>query len=413
MAQQATTLQDGLTEQERRRGLMVLLIDVFCMYTGFFMVIPLISVHYVTDLGWAAATIGLILGIRQLVQQGLTFAGGMIADQYGAKALICIGLFVRIIGFLMLAWANSVALLLAACVLAAVGGALFESPRAAAIAALTTPEERTRFYSLSGAVGGIGMAVGPLIGAALLHINWTYAVLAGAACFAINLVQTAIMLPPVRVSSGNQRLTYGIKLALQDRPFVSVTALLIGYWFMWVQLNISFPLAAQRLTGTADSVGLIYAVNSVMVVTLQYPIVRLIGRRFNPMLLLIAGILFASIGIGSVAFVNNLPMLLGSVVVFSLGALIVSPTQQSVLASLANPAALGSYFGISSLSLAFGGALGSWSGGILYGIGQQRNQPSIPWLTFATVGLLATAGLTWFYVARNQQPAAEVRTSNL
>ncbi len=106
-------------------------------------------------------------------------------------------------------------------------------------------------------------------------------------------------------------------------------------------------------------------------------------------------------------------MLLGSVVVFSLGALIVLPTQQSVLASLANPAALGSYFGISSLSLAFGGALGSWSGGILYGIGQQRNQPSLPWLTFATVGILATAGLTWFYVARNQQPAAEVRTSNV
>jgi DHA1 family multidrug resistance protein-like MFS transporter len=413
MAQQATALINGLTEPERRRGLVVLLIDVFCMYTGFFMVIPLISVHYVNDLGWAAATIGLILGVRQLVQQGLTFAGGMIADMYGAKALICAGLFIRIIGYLMLAWAGNVALLAAACILAAIGGALFESPRAAAIAALTAPEERTRFYSMSGAIGGVGMAVGPLIGAALLQVNWTYAVLAGAACFSINLIQTAIMLPPVRVASGGQRLTYGIRLALQDRPFVSVTALLIGYWFMWVQLNISLPLIAQRLSGSANSVGLIYAVNSVMVVTLQYPIVRIIGRRFNQMVLLICGMLFASIGIGSVAFAANLPMLIGSVVVFSLGALIVSPTQQSVLASLANPAALGSYFGVSSLSLAFGGALGSWSGGILYGLGQQRNQPTLPWLSFAAVGLVATTGLAWLYMTRYRYSTPETQPGNL
>ena len=413
MTQQATTLINGLTEPQRRRGLVVLLIDVFCMYTGFFMVIPLISVHYVNDLGWAAATIGLILGVRQLVQQGLTFAGGMVADMYGAKALICAGLFVRIIGYLMLAWAGTVALLAAACILAAIGGALFESPRAAAIAALTAPEERTRFYSMSGAIGGVGMAVGPLIGAALLQVNWTYAVLAGAACFSLNLIQTAIMLPPVRVASGGQRLTYGIRLALQDRPFVSVTALLIGYWFMWVQLNISLPLIAQRLSGSANSVGLIYAVNSIMVVTLQYPIVRIIGQRFNQMVLLICGMLFASIGIGSVAFAANLPMLIGSVVVFSLGALMVSPTQQSVLASLANPAALGSYFGVSSLSLAFGGALGSWSGGILYGLGQQRNQPMLPWLSFAAVGLVATTGLAWFYMTRYQHSMPETQPSSL
>jgi MFS transporter, DHA1 family, multidrug resistance protein len=413
MAQRAGTRADDLTEPQRRRGLFVLLLDVFCMYTGFFMVIPLISIHYVNNLGWAAATIGFILGLRQLTQQGLTVAGGVIADQYGVKALICTGLFVRILGFVVLAWANSVALLTVACVLAAVGGALFESPRAAAIAALTAPEERTRFYSLSGAIGGIGMAVGPLIGAALLPFDWTLVVLAGAACFALNLIQTAIMLPPVRVSNGDQKLMDGLRLALHDRPFVLVTLLLIGYWFMWVQLNISLPLVAQRLTGSANSVGLIYAINSGMVITLQYPLVRVFGSRFNPMTLLICGVLCASIGLGSVAFASNLPTLIASIVIFSLGALIVSPTQQSVLASLANPAALGSYFGVSSLSLAFGGALGSWSGGLLYGWGQQWNHPSLPWLTFGTVGLLATAGLAWLHTTHIGRTAPQPQPADL
>ena len=86
-------------------------------------------------------------------------------------------------------------------------------------------------------------------------------------------------------------------------------------------------------------------------------------------------------------------LLVGSIVVFSLGMLIVSPMQQGVLASLANPAALGSYFGVSSLSLAFGGALGSWGGGVLYGFAQQHALPMLPWFEFAAVGILATTGL--------------------
>jgi DHA1 family multidrug resistance protein-like MFS transporter len=39
-----------LSEAARKRGLIALLIDVFCMYTGYFMVVPLISVHYVDGL---------------------------------------------------------------------------------------------------------------------------------------------------------------------------------------------------------------------------------------------------------------------------------------------------------------------------------------------------------------------------
>src|SRR6185369_2675300 len=93
----------SFSEAARRRGLVALIVDVFCMYTGFFMVVPLISVHYVNGLGWAAASIGLVLAIRQLTQQGLTLAGGVLADQVGPKWLICAGLTVRIFGFVLMA----------------------------------------------------------------------------------------------------------------------------------------------------------------------------------------------------------------------------------------------------------------------------------------------------------------------
>src|SRR3990172_6285838 len=88
-----------LPRRVRRRGLIVLLANTFLMWSGFFMIVPALSVHYIDDLGWAAASIGLVLGIRQLLQQTLTVAGGALADRVGAKRLIVIGLVIRVFAF--------------------------------------------------------------------------------------------------------------------------------------------------------------------------------------------------------------------------------------------------------------------------------------------------------------------------
>jgi DHA1 family multidrug resistance protein-like MFS transporter len=400
------------SEAARRRGLIALLTDVFCMYTGFFMVVPLISVHYVDTLGWAAASIGLVLGVRQVTQQGLTLFGGVLADQVGAKWLICLGLTIRIIGFVLMAWATTLPLLFLSVVLAAVGGALFESPRAAAIAALARPEERQRFYSLAGVIGGIGMAVGPLIGAALLHVDFAVAALVGAACFTVNLVQTLIFLPPVRVASEPGRFGSGLKLVLRNRPFIIYTVLLMGYWFMWVQLSISLPLVAQQLSGTSDGVGLIYAVNAGLTILLQYPLLRYLSRRFEPMALLSAGLALMSLGLGAIALAHGVGALVACVIIFSMGSLLVQPTQQTATASMADPSALGSFFGVGSLALALGGGLGNYSGGLLYGLGQQFGTPALPWLVFCCVGLVSALGLALLQHSQHSARASASRDAS-
>src|SRR5262245_59140604 len=43
--------------------------NAFIMSVGFFMLIPLASVHYTTTLGFTAASVGLALAIRQFSQQ--------------------------------------------------------------------------------------------------------------------------------------------------------------------------------------------------------------------------------------------------------------------------------------------------------------------------------------------------------
>jgi MFS family permease len=208
---------------------------------------------------------------------------------------------------------------------------------------------RPRFYAVQGAISGVGMAVGPLAGALLLPYDFALVALGAAFCFLITFLVTLLFLPPVRVASGDRGLTEGIGLALRNRRFMLFNLLTMGYWFMWVQLSIALPLKAQAVAGTAATVSWVYALNSVMTIVLQYPLIRLAMRRLAAGTILVLGLLLMALGLGLVAFVGDVAALLACVACFSLGALLVAPSQQTVTAELANPAALGSYFGVVSL----------------------------------------------------------------
>jgi DHA1 family multidrug resistance protein-like MFS transporter len=387
----------SLSSAARRRGLIAILINIFFMWCGFFMVVPLVSVHYVDDLGWAAASIGLALALRQFTQQGLTLVGGALADRLGAKGLICAGLMIRAFGFAAMAWASTFPLLLLATMLAALGGALFESPKSAAIAALTDETNRGRFYSLSGVAGGLGMTIGPLIGSLLIKMDFALVALGAAGCFFITSLVTLLFMPPVQTADESRGLTHGIGMALRDRPFMIFNILIMGYWFMWVQLSISMPLVARAIGGTSDAVSWIYMLNAGLSVALQYPLLRLAERWLRPLPILILGMAIMAAGLGGVALARAVPALLLCVAFFSVGSLLAWPSQQTVTANLANPAALGSYFGVNALALAIGGGLGNYSGGLFYGLAGQLHAPALPWLVFSAVGLAAALGLVLMY----------------
>lgn len=381
------------------------------MYGGFFMVIPLISLHYGDDLGWSTATVGAVLAVRQLVQQGLALIGGILADRFGAKPPIVTGLLVRAAGFAWMAFADTPATLLASAVLAALGGAFFEAPKSAAGATLSRPEQRARFYTTVGIVGNIGMACGPVLGAVLLRWSFSAVSLTAAAIFLIASCVDGFVLPRVPVSTRRpQHLAEGMLLAVRDRRFVRFTVLVMGFWFLSVQYNISLPLAARALGGTEGSAATVLFVYSAVTITLQYPLLRLLTARLATMPILIAGLSLMAVGLGAVALAGSLRALIVCTVVFALGNLMAQPMMQTATARLVDPVALGSYFAVGAYALAIGGAVGNYSGGALYEVGRRDAVPELPWLVMAGVGALAAAGFIWF--ARHQYPGvAEVAPS--
>lgn len=396
-----------LSTAARRKGLIVLLSNNLLMWTGFIMVIPLLAVHYVENLGWPAASIGIILAVRQFTQQGLGVFGGMISDRIGVKGLIMAGLLLRAVGFGMMAWATNFPILLISAIFAALGGALFEAPGRAAVVLLSLPEERGRYFAIQSSTSSIGTAIGPLLGTLLLtQYSFEMVAYVAGSLYVIATVITYFGLP-IEGSAGlqgNQNIFSGIQWAFQDRIFMIFTTLAAGMWFLWVQFSIALPLQATAVTGTADAVSWLYTINAVMSITLQYPLVRLLTRWLSSIQLLGLGMLLMAFGLGAVAFAQNTPQLIACVVLNVTGTLLAMPSQQTASAELANPLALGAYFGVGALSLAFGGGIGNLAGGYLYDLGQSLAWPQLPWIVFWVVGVITGSGL---FVLHRHRTSAE------
>lgn len=383
----------SLTESQRRRGILALMILNFFAWGGFFLVIPLVAVYYVDDLGWAAGTVGLLLAIRQFTQQSLTTLFGVVCDRVGPKPLICTGMLIRAAGFAAMAFAETFPLVLGSLLLAGLGGAMFESPKNAATAYLSKPEERQRLYATIGVIGGLGVTIGTQLGAFLIRSDFAMVCLASGSAYLIIFVVMLTLMPPIRVSVATGTSFGGLGLALRDRTFVRFLLLLTGYWFAWTQFSLTITLAATDITGTEAAVSWIYAVNTAITIGLGYVLPRWLERWFAPVDLLIWGTLVLSIGLAFVGFATDTPAVLVAAAVFSIGAVLARPGQETVTANLADPAARGTYFGVAALSLAIGGGFGNLLGGLVYDLGRSSGLPALPWLVFCGIGIATSGGL--------------------
>lgn len=392
----------------RWRGLNGLLVYTFFMVTGFAMLMPLVAVHFVNDVGLAAAAVGLALAVRQLTQQGLALVGGVLSDRFGARRMICLGVLLRAAGFASLAFADDLPLLLFAMAVSALGGAMFEAPYQASIAALTDERTRPRYYAISNWVSGVATTLGPLLGVALLRFDFRVVCLVAAACFALNFVIALRLLPSVAMPERPPPLRHGLDLVRRDRAFLSLVVLMMLYWFLAVQINISLPLLAQRLTGEVDSVGVMFAVSAGLTVLLQYGLVRWLEQRLSTAQVLVLGVVLMSLAVGAIGFTDGFAGFLLCIGGFAVGAVMTRPTQQTLIAGMADPRALGTFLGVSSLSLAIGGGLGNVAGGWLVDVATARHWPWLPWTVFCAIGLLSALGLSLLLRAPRAQalPAA-------
>ncbi|SLJ91197.1 MFS transporter, DHA1 family, multidrug resistance protein [Enterobacter sp. NFR05] len=386
--------------QARSLGKYFLLVDNMLVVLGFFVVFPLISIRFVDQLGWAALMVGIALGLRQFVQQGLGVFGGAIADRFGAKPLIVTGMLMRAAGFATMGIAHEPWLLWCSCILSGLGGTLFDPPRTALVVKLIRPSQRGRFFSLLMMQDSAGAVIGALIGSWLLQYDFRLVCIVGAAVFVLCAGFNAWLLPAWKLSTVKTPVREGLGRVLRDKRFVTYILTLTGYYMLAVQVMLMLPIMVNDIAGSPAAVKWMYAIEASLSLTLLYPIARWSEKRFRLEHRLMAGLLFMSFSLLPIGLVNSLQQLFTLICTFYIGSIIAEPARETLSAALADSRARGSYMGFSRLGLAFGGALGYAGGGWLFDVGKALSQPTLPWMMLALIGLITFFALLWQFALK-------------
>ncbi|MBI0038459.1 MULTISPECIES: multidrug efflux MFS transporter MdtH [unclassified Gilliamella] len=396
-----------IPSQVRKTGRYILLLDNLFIVLGFYVVFPLVSTHFVSQVGWSALFVGFALGFRQFVQQGFGLIGGAIADRFGAKPMIITGMFLRSIGFISMALATEHWLLLISCLLSALGGLLFDPPRMGLTIKFTRPHERGKFISLLMIQDNAGAVIGALIGGILIDYDFQLVCWCGAFIFFLCGIFNLMYLPAYHIAIGKAPIINGMKMVLKDRKFTHYVLTLTGYYVLWVQIMLMLPLTITNVSGSPSYVKWMYAIQATISLCLLYPLARISEKYFRLDQRLKFGLLLMSFAFIIIGFTSQLSILLSLIALFYFGAIIAEPARETLATVLTNPKAKGSYMGFSRLGLALGGFIGYTGAGWLYDVAIQIGLPHLPWVILTLVGLLTLGYLE--YLFKNEPPMTKVK----
>ncbi|WP_036435818.1 MFS transporter [Mycobacterium sp. URHB0044] len=152
------------------------------------------------DLGASPSQLQWVVDVYTLVLASLLMLSGATGDRFGRRRVFQIGLVVFALGSLMCSLAPNIEALIGARFLQAVGGSMLNPVALSIISQVFTGRvERARALGFWGAVVGISMALGPVVGGLLIElISWRAVFWINLPICAVAVLLTAIFVPETK-----------------------------------------------------------------------------------------------------------------------------------------------------------------------------------------------------------------------
>ncbi|MEV0756767.1 MFS transporter [Streptosporangium sp. NPDC050280] len=387
------------------RPVRLLLINQLTINTGFYMLMPYLAGHLSGTLALPAALVGLVLGIRNLSQQGMFLVGGTLADRLGHKPMIVAGCGLRTVAFLLLAVADSLPALVVASALTGFAGALF-NPAVRAYLAREAGARKVEAFAVFNAFSQVGILIGPLVGLLLNAVAFRLVCLVAGVMFAILTVAQTRALPAGAAPEGEEGrgVLPAWREVVGDRPFLLFSLAMIGSYVLNFQIYLGLPLEIRRATGGELGITLVFAVSAVMTLAGQARLTTWATRRWRPPQaiawgLVLMGLAFVPLALaapwagtavvpsGGAALMLTLVPVLGTTVLLSLATMIIYPFEMATVATFGGRDMVGTYYGLYSTLAGVGIAVGNLLTGSALDLGTRVGLPSLPWLVLALIGL--------------------------
>ena len=380
----------------------LLMVNQFAINLGFYMLMPYLADHLAHGLGLAAWAVGLVLGVRNLSQQGMFLVGGTLADRYGCKPMILAGCALRTVAFCLLAVAGSLSVLVVASALTGLAGALFNPAVRAYLAAEVGEERRVEAFAAFNVFYQAGILVGPLAGLALLAWNFSVVCAAAALIFGVLAVLQWRALPArAPAERGSEPAWRAVaadwRTIAANRPFLLFAAAMSGSYVLAFQVYLALPLRARELFGdrTGLVTGAVFAVSALAALSGQLRLTAWARRSLSGPQAIVYGLVVMGaaflpllptsqhrlVGIGALTLCATL---------LAWGGALLYPFEMDTVVRLSGGRLVATYYGAYNTASGIAISAGNLAVGALFDTGVRW----LPWAALTATGLACAALVT-------------------
>lgn len=338
--------------------------------TGLTLPFTLILLHEVR--GIALPTVGVLLALPGVVGLAAVPVSGALVDRLGPRVVLRFSLLLQSLGTAMLAVVTSAPLALVALLAIGIGlGPSFPAGNALLAGLLTRPEQAQRAFGMQFTVINAAIGVGGLVGAVVVDVDRAVTFEALFLVAAVTQLAQALLLPPtVAPVHDEEAEPPSYKEVWADPVFRKV--LLVSFLFAmtgYASLDSGLPAFARVVGGASPStIALAFTVNTVLIVSLQLPALRVVaGWRFTRSLAVAAvlwGASWALLGLSQATWA-----VLGFGAIFGLGEVFMATAMQPLVNSLASDRLRGRYNALSGMMFSVAFVLAPALSGLLIGVG--------------------------------------------
>ncbi|WP_063050792.1 MDR family MFS transporter [Nocardia arthritidis] len=383
----------------------LLMINQFGINLGFYMLMPYLAGYLAGPLGLAAWAVGLVLGVRNFSQQGMFLIGGTLADRLGYKPLIVAGCLLRTGGFALLVFATSLPGLLIASAATGFAGALF-NPAVRAYLAADTGDRRVEAFAVFNIFYQAGILAGPLVGLALMALDFRVTAAVAAVVFAILTVAQLFALPTRRAEPTAEQASVldDWRTVVANRRFVWFAVTMIGSYVLSFQVYLALPLQAEFVAGARAQalVSALFVISGVVAVAGQLRITAWFRSRWGTGRSLVVGL-----GILAASFVPLVVIpdpnrfgvpaasaaLLGSAALLAVGTAAVFPFEMDTVVSLSGGRLVATHYGFYNTVVGVGILTGNLVTGAVVGAARAAGMDWAVWVGLSAIGVVAAFAL--------------------
>jgi len=380
---------------EYPRAFWVYNIIVFIDRFGGFMLYPFFALYLTKRFEIGMSTVGMLFAAFSVSGFVGSALGGALTDRMGRKGVIIFSLLLSALSALGMGFAPTLEIFVMVSVIVGMFSSVGNPAHEAVVADLLPPEKRPEGYGIIRVIFNAAVIIAPATAGLLVAKSYLLLFLVDAVISVIAAGIVLFALPETKPDHHGSKQPESIAQTfagygkvVRDIPFVAFVVVSIMMTLVYMNMNTTLGVFLRDTHGVIEAgYGYLLSMNAILVVLFQFWIARRL-EKYKPMLMMAFGSALYAVGFALYGFVSTYLFFALAMVVITVGEMIVSPFQQSLVAGFAPEEMRGRYMAIAGLSwgIAFAG------GPYLAGLVIDNLNPNLLWAACGILGLLAAVG---------------------